>query len=169
MPEVSRKPSSVYEDRINFERIGKAQDRRHRDTLQELRRLLREIERRTIAWVQKELVRKKRRAAPAKYSMPLAPKYREILRRRTLASHRRGRGDVTAEVGAKRAPAMRAPALNQVRRRADLLAKEHQARLEADLKRAWSKAMEGKTDEEQLIYETRRTFADFAGWKQPVP
>lgn len=169
MPELGRRPAGPYEERIDFEKISRAQDRRQHDTLLELRGLLLRIERKTLAWVQKELIRTKRRASIPKYSMPLPRKYSEIMRRRFLSAHRRGRQDVTKEVGARKSPPMKAGDLSRVRAQADLLVKDHQARLETDLKREWSKAMEGVIDKTQLLYVTRKVFADFTGWEQPTP
>lgn len=167
--EFFREPSTEAEERIDFERIQKAQERRHADTLQELRGLLFRMQRRAIAYATEELVKNKKRAATAKFKLPLTNKYREVLRRRALSAHRRGRQDVTDELGARKAPPMSGPDLSRVRAHADLLAKTHMDRLSADLQKAWSKAMAGKVDKAQMIYVTRQVFADFAGWEQPIP
>lgn len=169
MPTLYRRPAGEIEDRIDFERIASAQDRRHRDTLSELRGLLVRIERRTIAYALEELARKKRKTAVAKYSMPLSNKYREIVRRRMLSAYRRGKQDVAAEIGARKAPAMTSPEMSSVRAQADVVVRDHKERIETDLRKAWTQAMVGPIDKEQIVYVTRKAFADFAGWEQPIP
>jgi hypothetical protein len=166
---MSRLPSGQYEERIDYEQIVSAQDRRHAETISELRGLLLRIERQTIAFAVEELAKRKNKTSPAKYSVPLSNKYREILRRRILASHRRGRQDVAGEVGVKIVPAMSGPEMSRVRAQADLLTRDHISRLETDLRREWTKAMQGNIDRRQIEYVTRKVFADFAGWEQPTP
>ena len=169
MPEVRRQPSGPFEERIDFGQIELAQDRRHADTLQELRGLLFRIQHLTTLWVRKELVQKKRRAAVAKYSMPLAAKYKEILRRRMLAAHRRGRYNVAREVGAKGTPKMKTGEINRVRAEADVLYEDHRSRLETDLKRELTKAIGTTWDRAQLEYTTKLVFSNFTGWEEPPP
>ena len=166
---ASRRPSGVVEERIDFERIAKQQELRHRGTLSDLRGLLFRIERITVAYAVEQLVVRKRKTAVAKYRMPLSNKYREICRRRILSAHRKGRQDVAGEVGARKAPPMTGPALSQARAQADVLARDHKDRLESDLRKAWTQAMIGRLGKEQMTYVTRKVFADFAGGEQPTP
>jgi hypothetical protein len=166
MPELSRLPSGPYEERIDFDRVANAQARRHRDTLAELRAVLLRSEARTLQWAKEEIVRKKRKTAVAKYTMPLFMKYREVLRRKTLSSNRRGRSDSMKELGL-RTPAMRQPSLARARARADALAGEHRTRLESDIRRELTSATEGIIDGDVIAWTIRQVFAEFAGWAPP--
>ena len=168
MPDVRRVPNTTWEMRIDFERINRQQDQRLQDTLRELRRLLRRIENQTLGWVVDNLARKKLRTAIVKFQLPLSAKYREIVRRRMLMAFRRGRSDVGKELDL-RGRTTRSPARSRVRARADVLTTDHIERLETDLRRVWSQAMQSVVNREQLIYVTRLAFSNFAGWRKPEP
>lgn len=169
MPNLGRQPSTSAEARIDYGRIQAAQERRRLDTLSELRGLLLRIERITVAYAVEQLAVRKNRGATAKYKMPMANKYRAVIRKRALSAHRRGRQDVTEEVGARKMPPLSGPQFSRVRAEADALAREHRERLEADLRREWDKATRSPTSREQIKYVTKKVFADFAGWEQPLP
>lgn len=160
------RPKSVFEDRIDFDRVEVAQDRRLVSTLAELRALLRRSENRTLIWAAEEIVRKQRKTAVAKYQMPLFMKYREIIRRKVLSAHRRGRSDVAGELGIS-TPPLRRPEMNRSRARADALAESHRARLEADIIRELTSATEGNIDGDVIAWTIRQVFANFAGWADP--
>ncbi len=164
---TSRAPGSVYEQRVDFEGIMRAQDRRHADTLKELRTVIFQMQNRTLRFVEEALIRNKSRAAIRSFK-PSGQKYRAVLRKRMEAAARRGHLDVRKETGAKSLP-FRGPDTNRARERADTLVDDHLGRLTQDLKRAWNGAMQAPLDADQLRYVTRKVFADFAGWKQPVP
>ena len=166
MPDVRRVPNTPWEIRIDFERINRQQDQRLQDTLRELRRMLNRMETQTLGWVVDNLAKKKLRTAIVKFRLPLAARYREIIRRRMLMSFRRGRADVSKELGLP-AKTTRRPARSRVRARADVLATDQIERLETELRRVWSQAMQSVVDREQLTYLTQLTFANFAGWRKP--
>lgn len=163
---VSRRPETIYEDRIDFDRIREDQDQRHAKTLNDLRAILFDMQQRTLAWVRDNLEKRKLKTAVAKFELPLKPKYRAVLRKRITGAARRGAADVAGELDLA-PPRFKVAELSRVRARADALYEDHMNRLEGDLKRVWSKAMFGKVDGAQLAYETRRVFADFAGWLPP--
>lgn len=166
MPQLSRQPNGTIEERIDYDRVAGAQARRHRDTIAELRAVLRRVESRTLRWASIEIVRNKRKTAIAKYTMPLFMKYREILRRKMLSANRRGRSDAMGELGLS-TPQIRQPVMSRTRARADALAREHRDRLEADMRRELGKAAEGTVSADVIAYTVRKVFADFAGWEQP--
>ena len=165
MPELSR-PKGVFEERIDFDKIEVAQDRRQRNTLAELRTLLRRSEDLTLSWAREVIVRKKLKTAVAKYQMPLYMKYREIIRRKVLSAHRRGRSDAMDELGFF-TPPLRRPEMNRSRARADALAESHRARLESDIIRELTSATEGNIDGDVIAWTIRQVFANFAGWPDP--
>ena len=165
---LRRAPSTVWEEKVDFARIERSQLARQAQMMVDLRTLLRQIERDTLGWVSTNLASKKLKTAIPKYTMPRAARYRAIVRQRLTAAARRGVSDVAGEVG-QDTPLLRTTDLTRVRARADALFDEHKGRLEADLKREWAQAMFGNVNKEQLIYVTRRVFADFAGWAQPSP
>ena len=163
---MTDRDQTTFEQRIDFEKIDTAQDRRQRDTIAELQLTLRRSEDRTLKWAAEEIVRKQRKTAVAKYQMPLYMKYREIIRRKVLSAYRRGRSDVTGELGIS-TPPLRKPEMNRSRARADALAESHRARLEADIIRELTSATEGNIDGDVIAWTIRQVFADFAGWADP--
>ena len=90
-----------------------------------------------------------------------------MLRKRIEAAARKGHLDVRQETGATALP-FRGPDRARARERADALAEEQLGRLTADLKKAWNGAMQNPIDTQQVLYVTRKAFADFAGWEQPT-
>ncbi len=165
---MTARPEGVFEERVDFDKIEAAQDRRHRDTLAELRVLLRRSEDRTLRWAAEEIVRKKRKTAVSKYQMPLYMKYREIIRRKVLSAHRRGRSDAMGELGLS-TPPLRQPEMNRSRARADALAEGHRSRLETDIIRELTSATEGNIDGRVISWTIQQVFSDFAGWDPPDP
>ena len=165
---TSREPSSDYELRIDFAGIAAAQDRRHLTTLVELRSVIFKIQIRTLNWVDLNLVQHKRRTAIQGFSLPFQQKYRMVLRKRMELASRRGHRDVQKEVNRKALP-FRGADLSRSRERADTLAETHLSKLTQELKQNWNLSMQGAIEGEQLRYVTRKVFADFAGWKEPVP
>ena len=167
MPSISRRPTSVFEKRIDFERINRDQSRRSAATTAELLEVLKRVESRTIAFAIDELARKNLKTGINRYTMPLFPKYREVIRRRITMAYRRGVADVAGEFGFK-PPRLKVSDLSRVRARADALADDHRSKLESELRRAWAQAVEGNIVKAQIIYVTRQVFADFTGWRQPT-
>ena len=165
MPELSR-PKDEFEERIDFDKIERFQERRVANTLAELRHLLRRSEELTLRWADDQIVRKKLKTVVAKYQMPLYMKYREIIRRKILSSHRRGRSDAMGEL-ALSTPPLRRPEMNRARARADALAESHRARLEADIVRELTSATEGNIDGDVIAWTIQQVFANFAGWVDP--
>lgn len=165
---LRRDPATVWEQKVDFEKIGRSQTARQASMLGQLRDLLAKMQADTLRWVEINLVQKKLRTAVSKFSLSRTANYRAILRKRLTAATRRGVADVAGEVG-QATPRMKTSDLTRVRARADALYDEHINRLESELKRVWSQAMFGNVDREQLRYVTRKAFADFAGWEQPKP
>ena len=165
MPELSR-PKGVFEERIDFDKIESAQNRRVSDSLAELRVLLRRSEELTLRWAREQIVQKKLKTVVAKYQMPLFMKYREIIHRKVLSAHRRGRSDAMGEL-ALSTPPLRRPEMNRARARADALEQSHRARLEADIIRELTSAVEGNIDRDVIVWTIRQVFANFAGWADP--
>ena len=166
MPDTSRRPSTVYEERIDFEKIGMEQNIRASQMAEELRTHLRRIQDQVLPWVKENLGQKKLKTAINKFELPLQPKYREIVRRRMTMAANAGLRDVAREHDLP-VRKLKVPELSRVRARADALADDHINRLTSDLRKAWSQAMFGKVDKAQLEYVTRQVFADFAGWHPP--
>lgn len=166
MPDTSRRPDTIFEERIDFEKIASDQARRAAFTVEELQEVLRRMETRTLAWVNENLVKKKLKQAINKYQLPLVPKYREIVRRRMTQAAKAGVKDVATEHDLPVRP-LKTPDLSRVRARADALVSDHMSRLTTDLRRAWAVAMYGTISKEQLFYVTRQAYADFAGWEPP--
>lgn len=161
-----REPSTVWEEKVDFAKISRMQTSRQERLLDDLRKLLKQIERDTLVWVNRNLVQKKLKTAIQKFELPRAARYRAILRTRLTSAAIRGVADVAAEVGQPK-PKMKTADLTRIRARADALYEEHRGRLEADLKREWSQAMFGIVSKTQLEYVTRLAFARFAGWEEP--
>lgn len=163
---LRREPSTIWEEKIDFERIDRAQDNRHRAMLAGLRTILAGMERDTLRWVKSNLAEKKLRLAISKFKLTRTAAYRTTLRKRLTAATRAGLRDVAGELKVQ-TPNIKVADLSRTRARADALFTEHVTRLESDLKRVWSQAMFGNVDADQLRYVTRKAFADFAGWVQP--
>ena len=163
---TAREPSSPYEARIDFSRVTRDTEFVEQRLLRILRRILKDQETATLKWVRVNLAQKKLRTAIAKFELPLQGRYRSALRRWLQSAARAGVISVADEVGGD-APSMAVRDLTRVRARADALADEHRSVLTSSLQRAWSSAMFGKVDADQLEYVTRLAFAEFAGWKVP--
>ena len=166
MSDIKRRPQTVYEDRLDFVAIERAQEARHEALLRDLRKLLFEIQRRTLAWVVTNLVRKRLKTAVVNFALPLKSRWRTLLRLRIIAAAKTGKADVATELGIA-TPVFKQPELSRLRVRADVLFQDQTSKLESELKRVWSQAMFGKIDEAQLVYLTKKTFANFAGWPEP--
>lgn len=165
---LRRPPSTIWEQKVDFASIERSQLARQAQMVVDLRRVLRSMESDTLSWVSTNLASKKLKTAIPKFTLTRKARYRSIVRQRLTAATRKGVSDVAGEVG-QDTPRLRTADLSRVRARADALFDEHINRLEADLKREWSQAMFGNINKEQLVYVTRRVFADFAGWAQPSP
>ena len=163
---LRRAPSTVWEAKIDFERIDRSQNARHASLLTALRNILAGMERDTLRWVEVNLVRKKLRVAVTKFTLTRQARYRATLRKRLTNATGRGLADVAGEVG-QSVPRLTVADLTRVRARADALHDEHINQLETELRRVWSQAMFGNVNGPQLRYLTRKAFADFAGWRQP--
>ncbi len=163
---LGRAPSTVWEEKVNFERIERSQNGRHASLLKALRTILAAMERDTLRWVETNLVQKRLRLAVTKFTLTRQARYRSTLRARLTAANRRGVADVAEEMG-QPTPRLKTADLTRVRARADALHDEHMNQLETELRRVWSAAMFGNVSGPQLRYLTRKTFADFAGWSQP--
>lgn len=166
MPEFRRPAQTPYEKRIDYDRLSRSQTARQAVLVEDLRKLLRQIEMDTLFWVDENLASKKLKTAIDKFKMPRIAKYRAIIRKRITMASRRGVSDVAGEAD-EDTPRLKIADLSRARARADALLDEHVNRLESDLKREWSKAMFGNVDKRQLRYVTRKVFADFAGWESP--
>jgi hypothetical protein len=157
---------TIWESRIDFDRIKRAQDARHKLVLSELRSLLFKMQKDTLVWVNDNLVRKKLKTAVPKFKAPQQAAYRSLLRKRMTSAAIRGSRDVASEMDLD-APRMKVRDLTRIRAAADALFNDHITRLEADLKREWAGAMQGNISKSQLEYLTKKVFADFAGWEPP--
>ena len=165
---LRREANTIWEEKVDFERIDRAQDNRHRAMLAGLRSILAAMERDTLRWVKSNLTEKKLRLAISKFKLTRQAAYRATIRKRLTAATIRGVRDVAGELKVQ-TPKIKAVDLSRTRARADALHTEHINQLESELKRVWSQAMFGNVDADQLRYVTRKAFADFAGWEQPDP
>ena len=163
---LRREANTIWEEKVDFERIDAAQNRRHASMLAGLRSILAAMERDTLRWVKSNLAEKKLRLAISKFELTRKASYRTSIRRRLAAATQRGVRDVADEMD-QRTPKVKAADLSRTRARADALHTEHINQLESELKRVWSQAMFGIINADQLRYVTRKAFADFAGWVQP--
>lgn len=167
MPDTSRRPQTLFEERIDFDHIAMSQDARVARHVSQLSRMLRKIESATLAWARDNLARKKLRTAVAKFSLPRKPRHRAALRKALSSAAKTGAQDVALELE-QPTPIFKISDLSRVRARADALFEEHTNWLETNLKRRWSQAMLGaRIDEAQIMYLTRLTFAEFGGWQPP--
>jgi hypothetical protein len=162
----SREPSSIYEKRVDFAAIERNQELVNKHLLSVLRKILSDMERHTLRWVETNLAKKKLKTAINKFELPYTPRYRAAMRRWLASSTKAGAKSVARELELP-SPELSTRELSRVRARADALTDEHLNRLTSDLNREWAQAMFGNVDSKQLRYVTKRVFADFAGWEQP--
>lgn len=163
---MARPPKTIFEAKVNFPRIERRQNARHQAMLNELRKVLHQMERRTVQWALENLANKKLRLAVNKFELPLKGKYQAVVRQRITAAALAGTHDVAEELD-KPVPKLKVADLTRYRQSADALSSDHLTRLESDLRRVWADAMHGPISRSQIVYVTKKTFADFAGWEPP--
>jgi len=165
---VAKSTRTIYEDRIDFERIERQRESREEATLAELRSHTFRMQRQVLKFVDSDLAGKKLKTAVTRFKMPLVPKYREIVRRRMTQAYTKGNRDVEEELSLRKRK-LRQPEIQRIRESSDALVAVHIGELEGNLKKAWAKAMNPPIDKVQLRYVTKKVFADFTGWEQPTP
>lgn len=165
---MTRPPSGIFEERIDFERIERQRSKRETDTIIELRSQLFKMQKQILKFVDEELIRKKLKTAITRFKMPMASKYREIITRRMSQAYLRGSSDVITELELSKRRITQ-PERVRIREQSDALVAVHLGEIQGNLKREWAKAVTPPIDRTQLRYVTKKVFADFAGWEQPVP
>lgn len=165
---MPRPPNSIFEQRIDFERIEKQREAREAAMVKELRSQLFRMQNTVLKFVEEELARKKLQTAATRFRMPRAAKYREIIQRKMTQAYLQGNHDVTSELDLRNRRISQ-PERVRIKEQADALTAVHLGELQGNLKREWAKAMTPPVDKTQLVYVTKKVFADFAGWEQPVP
>lgn len=165
---MARAPRTVFEDRIDFDRIKAQEKARTAEAEKRLRSILARSQTDTLRWVDLHLRRKREKTAIRRYQLPYAASIRAAVRKQMEEATLAGKVDVARELGIKKENLT-----NQERSRsretADATTDDLVSTIESSLKLAWAAAMNGNVNGDQLEYVTRKAFADFAGWVQPEP